>query len=49
MFEFRFFEIWRSREYIDVLLNGIFTSFRLTVVGSAIGFAFGVVRALAQG
>jgi len=49
MFDFRFFEIWRSREYIDVLLNGIFTSFWLTVVGSAIGFAFGVVLALAQG
>lgn len=48
MFDFRFYEIWRSREYIDVLLNGIFNSFWLTVIGSAIGFAIGVILALAQ-
>lgn len=48
MFEFRFYEIWRSGEYIEVLINGVVTSFWLTVVGSAIGFAIGVVLALAQ-
>lgn len=48
MFEFRFYEIWRSGEYIEVLFNGVVTSFWLTVVGSAIGFAIGVVLALAQ-
>jgi polar amino acid transport system permease protein len=48
MFEFRFYEIWRSGEYIEILFNGVVTSFWLTVVGSAIGFAIGVVLALAQ-
>lgn len=48
MFEFRFYEIWRSAEYVEVLLNGVFTSFWLAVVGSAIGFVIGVGLALAQ-
>ncbi|MGB5870621.1 MAG: amino acid ABC transporter permease [Albidovulum sp.] len=48
MFEFRFYEIWRSGEYLETLFYGILTSFWLTVVGSIIGFAMGIVLALAQ-
>ncbi|MDA9152635.1 amino acid ABC transporter permease [Planktomarina temperata] len=48
MFEFRFYEIWRSSEYLETLFYGIVTSFWLTVVGSIIGFAMGIVLALAQ-
>jgi polar amino acid transport system permease protein len=49
MFDFRFYEIWRSQEYIDTLLMGVFNSFWLTVVGSIFGIALGVLLALAQG
>jgi len=48
VFEFRFYEIWRSPEYILTLLQGVFNSFWLTVIGSIIGFAFGLLLALAQ-
>lgn len=48
MFEFRFYEIWRSAEYLETLFNGVVTSFWLTVVGGIIGFAMGIILALAQ-
>ncbi|MGJ8583096.1 MAG: amino acid ABC transporter permease [Marinosulfonomonas sp.] len=49
MFDFRFYEIWRSPEYLETLLYGMWNSFWLTVVGSFFGIAFGVLLALAQG
>lgn len=48
MFEFRFYEIWRSSEYIEVLFYGIYTSFWLTIVGAALGFGLGILLALGQ-
>lgn len=48
MFEFRFYEIWRSSEYLETLFNGVVTSFWLTVVGGVIGFVLGIALALAQ-
>ena len=48
MFEFRFYEIWRSAEYVSTLFMGVFNSFWLTVIGSIIGFGFGLLLALAQ-
>ncbi len=49
MFEFRFYEIWRSPEYLWLLGEGMWNSFWLTVLGSLIGLALGVGLALAQG
>lgn len=49
MFDFRFYEIWRSPEYIEVLLMGVWNSLWLTIVGSVFGLTFGVLLALAQG
>lgn len=48
MFDFRFYEIWRSPEYISALFEGAFNSFWLTVVGGAFGFIFGILLALSQ-
>jgi len=48
MFEFRFYEIWREPEYVSAILNGVFNSFWLTVVGSVFGFIFGTLLALSQ-
>ena len=48
MFEFRFYEIWREPEYVSAILNGVFNSFWLTVVGSLFGFIFGTLLALSQ-
>lgn len=48
MFDFRFYEIWRSPEYLQTLFEGMLTSFWLTFLGSIIGFAMGVALALAQ-
>lgn len=49
MFEFRFYELWRSPEYIQALLNGCLTSVVLSVIGGLLGFAMGLALALAQG
>ena len=43
--EFRFFEIYRSTEYVNILLEGIINSFLLTVLAASIGFGFAVVLA----
>ncbi len=48
MFEFRFYELWREAEYVETLALGVFNSFWLMVVGSIIGFVFGLLLALAQ-
>ncbi|MBX2884036.1 MAG: amino acid ABC transporter permease [Granulosicoccus sp.] len=48
MFEFRFYEIWRESEYIERLINGVFTSFWLTVLGSVVGFAFAILLAVSR-
>lgn len=49
MFDFRFFEIWRSPDYVQTLALGVWNSFWLTAVGSVLGIALGVLLALAQG
>ncbi|MGH1412629.1 MAG: amino acid ABC transporter permease [Pelagimonas sp.] len=49
MFDFRFYELWRSPEYVQTLLMGVGNSFWLTLVGSVFGIVFGVLLALAQG
>ena len=43
--EFRFFEIYRSTEYLNILLEGIITSFILTVFAATIGFGFAIILA----
>jgi polar amino acid transport system permease protein len=48
MFEFRFYEIWRSPEYVDAILNGCLTSFWLSLLGGIMGFAMGLGLALMQ-
>ena len=48
MFEFRFYEIWRSPEYVEILLNGCFTSFWLSLLAGALGFVMGLGMALTQ-
>jgi polar amino acid transport system permease protein len=48
MFEFRFYEIWRSPEYAEILLNGCFTSFWLSLLGGTLGFMMGLGMALTQ-
>ncbi len=48
MFDFRFYEIWRSTEFVEILINGIFTSFWLTTVGAVLGFALGIFLAVGQ-
>lgn len=48
MFDFRFYEIWRSSEFIEVLLFGAFNSFWLSAFGGATGFMFGLLLAASQ-
>ena len=48
MFDFRFYEIWRSEEYINTLLMGIFNSFWLTIFGAMLGFLLGTLLAVLQ-
>ena len=38
MFEFRFFEIYRSSEYIGLIFDGILISSSLTVISGTLGF-----------
>ena len=48
MFDFRFYEIWRSEEFVQVLFEGAFNSFWLTTVGGMFGFILGTGLALLQ-
>jgi len=48
MFEFRFYEIWRSPEYVENIISGCFTSFSLSLVGGITGFILGLMLALSQ-
>ncbi|RVU86588.1 amino acid ABC transporter permease [Leucothrix sargassi] len=48
MFDFRFYEIWRSEEFIQVLIEGAFNSFWLTSLGGILGFILGIGLALLQ-
>ncbi|PWQ96813.1 amino acid ABC transporter permease [Leucothrix arctica] len=48
MFDFRFYEIWRSEEFVQVLFEGAFNSFWLTTVGGIFGFILGTGLALLQ-
>lgn len=48
MFEFRFYEIWRNPEYIERLLNGVFTSFWLSVLAAVFGFMLALILATAR-
>ena len=48
MFDFRFYEIWRSEEFISTLLQGAFNSFWLSAVGGILGFGFGLLLAISQ-
>ena len=48
MFDFRFYEIWRSEEFVNALLSGAFNSFWLSAVGGMLGFCFGLMLAISQ-
>lgn len=48
MFEFRFYEIWRSPEYLEILFNGALTSLWLSIIGGALGFIMGLGMAMTQ-
>lgn len=48
MFDFRFYEIWRSEEFVSTLLDGAFTSFWLSAVGGCLGFILGLILAISQ-
>ena len=38
MFDFRFFEIYRSSEYVGLIFDGILISSSLTVISGTLGF-----------
>lgn len=38
MFDFRFFEIYRSSEFVSLLLDGVFVSASLTIASGLLGF-----------
>lgn len=48
MFDFRFYEIWRSDEFIAALIQGMLNSFWLSALGGILGFLFGLVLATSQ-
>ena len=48
MFDFRFYEIWRSDEFVQVLLDGAWTSFWLSAIGGIMGFTLGLLLAISQ-
>jgi polar amino acid transport system permease protein len=48
MFDFRFYEIWRSEEFVLTLAQGAFNSVWLTIVGGFVGFLLGITLALSQ-
>ena len=45
MFELRFFEIYRSEEYLTLLLDGIFISAGLTISSGVLGFIIAFILA----
>jgi polar amino acid transport system permease protein len=49
MFEFRFYEIWRSAEYVDRLIDGVVNSLVLSTIGGICGFLMGLGLAIGQG
>ena len=46
--EFRFFEIYRSNEFLLLLLQGVKTSLALTVIAGIFGFIFAVILAASR-
>ena len=46
MFELRFFEIYRSQEYLSLLLDGILVSTALTIFGGIFGFIIAFILAV---
>jgi len=44
--DFRFYEIWREPEYISRLIDGIWTSVWLTILGALFGFSLAIVLAV---
>ena len=45
MFDFRFYEIYRSSEYMDLLFNGILISSSLTITSGILGFIIAFILA----
>ena len=45
MFDFRFFEIYRSSEYINLILDGILISSSLTIISGCLGFIIAFILA----
>ena len=43
MFDFRFFEIYRSSEYMNLILDGILISSLLTIISGILGFIIATV------
>ncbi len=48
MFDFRFYEIWRSQEFVQALIDGALTSFWLSSIGGCLGFCLGLMLAISQ-
>lgn len=46
--DLRFFEIYRSAEYLALLAQGVATSASLTMISGALGFALGILLAVAR-
>lgn len=46
--DFRFYEIFRSPEYIEKLIDGCLLAFGLSSLGGLLGFLFGLILALLQ-
>ncbi|MEP1649733.1 MAG: amino acid ABC transporter permease [Paracoccaceae bacterium] len=46
--ELRFFEIYRSSEYLGLLAQGVLTSAGLTIVGGILGFVLGIILAVTR-
>ena len=45
MFDFRFFEIYRSSEYMNLILDGILISSSLTIISGGLGFIVSFILA----
>ena len=45
MFDFRFFEIYRSSEYMSLILDGILISSCLTIISGGLGFIIAFILA----
>ena len=45
MFDFRFFEIYRSSEYVNLILDGILISSSLTIISGGLGFIIAFILA----